>query len=67
MKKITKEMTIEDILEKYPKTIGIFMEFKIPCLVCGEPLWGTVEEIARRYNVDLDKLLASLNKYIGNV
>ena len=29
-------MTIEEILEKFPKTVSIFMEFKIPCLVFRE-------------------------------
>ncbi len=38
------------------------MEFKIPSLVCGEPLWGTVEEVAQRYKVNLAELLNRLNQ-----
>lgn len=61
MSDITKETTIEEILEKYPDTVETFMNFGIPCLVCGEPLWGTVEEGAEKYEVDLDELLTKLN------
>jgi hybrid cluster-associated redox disulfide protein len=61
MSNITRETTIEEILEEYPDTVETFMDFGIPCLVCGEPLWGTVEEAAEKYEVDLDELLRELN------
>ncbi|MCK4352267.1 DUF1858 domain-containing protein [candidate division WOR-3 bacterium] len=60
--KITKDLTIEEVLEKYPETVKVFIDLKIPCLVCGEPLWGTVEETSKKYNVPLDTLLSNLNK-----
>jgi len=62
MNKITKDTTIEEILEEFPGTVNIFMNYGIPCLVCGEPLWGTVEEAAEKYKVNLDKLLEKLNQ-----
>lgn len=64
MEKITKETTIEEVFEKFPETVGTFMDYKIPSLVCGEPLWGTVEEAAQKYNVGLDTLLKSLNEVV---
>lgn len=59
--KITKDVTIEEILELFPESVKIFMDFGVPCLVCGEPLWGTVEEVAEKYHVDLTELLERLN------
>jgi hybrid cluster-associated redox disulfide protein len=64
MSKVTGETTIEEILEKFPKTVKIFMDMGIPCLVCGEPLWGTIREAASRYSVDLDEILVRINKEI---
>ena len=64
MNKITSDTTIEEILEKFPNTVKIFMDHGIPCLVCGEPLWGTIEEAAKKYKTDLEKLLAELNEVI---
>jgi len=66
MDKITKEMTVEEVIEKYPDTVKVFMDLRIPCLVCGEPLWGTIEETAKRYNVELDTLLKKLNQVLNN-
>lgn len=59
-------MTVEEVLELSANTVKVFMEYKIPCLVCGEPLWGTIEETAQKYNVDLDSLLGGLNETIEN-
>ena len=62
--KINKDMTIEEVLEKIPETTKVFIEKRIPCLVCGEPLWGTIEEAAKKYGANLDTLLDDLNKIV---
>ncbi len=60
---INPEDTVEDVITKYPKTVKVFMEFGIPCMVCGEPIWGTIKENAEKYNVkDIQKLLKELNR-----
>ncbi len=64
MNKITEDMTVEEVLERYPETVKVFAELKIPCLVCGEPLWGTIKETAERYGVELSLLLSRLNELI---
>ncbi|MCK4583923.1 DUF1858 domain-containing protein [candidate division WOR-3 bacterium] len=61
---ITKETTIEEILEKFPDTVKVFMDLGVPCLVCGEPLWGTVEEAAKKYKTDLNELIDRLNLHL---
>jgi len=62
MNPIKEEMKIEDVLEEYPQTAGVFTEFGLPCFVCGEPAWGTIGELASRYKVDVEKLLSALNR-----
>jgi hybrid cluster-associated redox disulfide protein len=66
MNKITKSTTIEEILEHHPNTVKVFMDFGVPCLVCGEPLWGKVEEVAEKYGADLTELLKKLNSAVGS-
>jgi hybrid cluster-associated redox disulfide protein len=63
--KISSGTTVEELLERYPGTIKIFMDFGIPCFVCGEPLWGTIEETAVNYGVDLSLLLERLSEGIA--
>jgi len=63
MEKITKHMTIEEVVKEFPQTVKVFMDFGIQAIVCGDPLWGTVEEEAEKAGVkETDKLLEALNK-----
>jgi hybrid cluster-associated redox disulfide protein len=61
---ISKETTIEEILDAYPGTVKVFMDFGVPCLVCGEPLWGTIGEVAEKYKVDITHLITRLNEIV---
>ena len=62
MEIITKEMHVDQILVKYPSLSKIFIEFGLPCLVCGEPFWGTVEELGKQHNVSVSDLVEKLNQ-----
>jgi len=41
---ITKDITIEELTESVPESVKYLMEEGIRCIVCGEPIWGTLEE-----------------------
>ncbi|MFH1011393.1 MAG: DUF1858 domain-containing protein [bacterium] len=60
---ITEKMPVEEILETNPEAAQIFLRWGLPCLTCGEPFWGTIEELAKQYHFDkLQDLLADLNR-----
>ncbi len=44
MTKIDKDTTIEEIVEEHPELVRPMQEMGIQCMVCGEPVWGTLEE-----------------------
>jgi methionine synthase II (cobalamin-independent) len=44
---INKHISIEDLITKYPESIHDLMQKGIRCLICGEPMWGTLEEAAK--------------------
>jgi len=44
---IKKEMLIEDLIREVPESVRYLMKKGIKCVVCGEPIWGTLEEAAR--------------------
>jgi hypothetical protein len=67
MERINKEAHIDQILAKYPSLSKTFIEFGVPCLVCGEPFWGTVEQLANQHGVDIRKLIDRLNKDIEEI
>jgi len=62
---ITQEITVEELMRQYPRTIKVLMNYGIRALVCGEPAWGTLREVAEKNGVEnLDKLLNDLNREI---
>ena len=45
--KITKDITIEDLVEGIPQSVKYLMHRGIKCIACGEPIWGTLEDAAK--------------------
>ncbi len=43
---VTKNTSIEELVEELPASIDYLSKNKIQCVVCGEPIWGTLEEVA---------------------
>jgi hypothetical protein len=48
MTEIRKEISIETLITEYPASVTFMVQEGLPCFVCGEPTWGTFEEMARR-------------------
>lgn len=65
--KITKNTTLSEVL-KYPGARKILAEHNLPCLYCPMARFEmeslTLEEITKRYNIDLKSLIQRLNKAI---
>ena len=49
---ITKDIEIEELVNKYPFSVKYLMEQHIKCIACGEPIWGTLEEAAKEKGYD---------------
>ncbi|MGB9770789.1 MAG: DUF1858 domain-containing protein [Candidatus Kapaibacteriota bacterium] len=65
---ITKEITIEDLVTILPDSVTYLMEKGIRVLICGEPVWGTLEELvlAKGYsNEQLENFVSDLNKMLA--
>ncbi|MBI5562891.1 MAG: DUF542 domain-containing protein [Deltaproteobacteria bacterium] len=57
--KISKDMVVNDCIKLYPKTIGVFTQFKIDSC-CGGAV--SIEAASRRDGAGLDALLATLEE-----
>ncbi len=44
---ISKDILIEDLVNDYAFSVKYLMEQGIRCIMCGEPIWGTLEEAAK--------------------
>ena len=66
---ITKEVTIEDLIEEVPSSVKYLMEQGIRCIVCGEPIWGSLEEAAEEKGFtaeDIEKFVEELQVLADN-
>lgn len=62
MDEITEKTIIDELLAEYPVLSKTFIQFGLPCLVCGEPFWGTIEELAEQHDADVKELVNKLNE-----
>lgn len=61
---ITRKMTIEQLVELKEDAVGYLFHKKIRCIRCGEPIWDTIEDAARKANYseeEIDQLIEELN------
>ena len=59
---ISKEMVVNDCIKAYPKTIGVFTQFKIDSC-CGGAV--SIEAAANRDGAPIDELLSALDRAAG--
>ncbi|MBI5469604.1 MAG: DUF542 domain-containing protein [Deltaproteobacteria bacterium] len=57
--KISKDLVVNDCIKLYPRTIGVFTEFKIDSC-CGGAV--SIEAAAKRDGADLEEILKALEK-----
>lgn len=62
LNKIAKEMSITEVVSKYPDSIPVFMEHGMGCLGCAAARYESIEQGAKAHGIDADKLVEALNK-----
>ncbi|NOY78700.1 MAG: DUF1858 domain-containing protein [Calditrichaeota bacterium] len=68
-KKVNKDVTIEELVVKFPESVKFLMDKGIKCIACGEPVWGTLEENAKEKGFDdqsIEKVVEELNELISS-
>lgn len=60
--RITADMKVDDILARYPQTGHVFFRYKLGCNGCYISRFHDIATSAKKFNIDLDKLLAELNE-----
>lgn len=60
---IHKEITIEELVRRVPESVSYLMKRGIKCLVCGEPIWGTLESTSKEKGFNDD----SINEFVSDL
>ena len=58
---ITKEMGIMELVEKYPQSIEVLVEFGMGCIGCAAAKFENIEQGALAHGINVDKLIEALN------
>jgi hybrid cluster-associated redox disulfide protein len=62
---ITKEMNIVEVVQNYPQSAAIFKKHGMACLGCAAARFENIEQGAMAHGVDVDALVADLNKALN--
>jgi len=63
---INKKMGIIEVVQKYPQTVEAFMKHGMGCLGCAAAHFENIEQGAMAHGIDVDALIADLNKVAAN-
>lgn len=61
---ITKDMSITEVVQKYPQTIEVFRNHGMGCIGCAAAHFENIEQGANGHGIDVDRLIVDLNNAI---
>lgn len=67
MGRIEPTTPIEALVEEVPGVVGYLIDQGLPCIVCGQPVWGTLGEMAREKGwteEEIEELVANMNSHL---
>jgi len=64
--KITENMNIREVIEKYPQVVPVFHKYNIACIGCIAASFETISDIAIVHGIDIKKFVDELNRTLQN-
>ncbi len=62
--KVTKEMSIIDIVQQYPESLEVFSKYGMGCIGCAAARFENLEAGAKVHGFDPDQMVAEINALI---
>ncbi|MGI6092578.1 MAG: DUF1858 domain-containing protein [Veillonellaceae bacterium] len=62
---ITKDMSIIEVVQKYPQTAEVFRNHGMGCLGCAAARFENIEQGASAHGIDVNALVDALNKVVA--
>jgi len=64
MAKVTKDMSIIDIVQQHPESLEIFAKYGMGCIGCAAAKFENLEAGAKVHGFDADQMVADINNLI---
>jgi hybrid cluster-associated redox disulfide protein len=62
---ITAEMTIGEVLAKYPESLKVFLSHGLMCVGCAVARFENIGQGATAHGINVDALIKDLNEVVG--
>jgi hybrid cluster-associated redox disulfide protein len=63
--KITHDMNIKEVIEKYPEVIPVFQKYNMGCIGCIAASFEKLSDIASVHGIDVKTFINDLNDAIN--
>lgn len=63
--KVTKDMSILDIVQQYPESLEVFAKYGLGCIGCAAARFENLEAGAKVHGFDPDEMVAEINALLG--
>lgn len=57
---LTLDMTVDQVMNRWPASVRVFLDFRMRCVGCPIAAFHSVEEASREHEIDGYALLAAL-------
>jgi len=64
--KITEDMNIKEVIDKYPETVSVFAKYNMGCIGCIGASFEKIKDIAAVHGTDVKVFVKDLNEAIQN-
>ena len=65
--KITKDMSILEVVQQYPDTAAVFMYAGMGCLGCAAARFENIEQGCMAHGIDADALVDAINEVVEEI
>lgn len=62
--KITEDMNIREVIDKYPETVSVFAKYNMGCIGCIAASFESLKDIAAVHGTDVKAFVKDLNEAI---
>ena len=62
---LTSNMTVAEVLERWPETVSVFQDYKTACVGCSMAPFDTMVDVAREYALELPEIMAALDRAVS--
>lgn len=62
---ISRDMTIAEVVNKYPQTVPVFLAHGLMCFGCAVARFENVEQGALAHGIDVEALMKDLNAAVS--